>query len=648
MLPEFTKHLDLNYTLGVMEKLISFKSNPDLGYRTSGSAAEFAAADWLDDEMKRIGLKNVHKDPVTVDNFEFKRADLVYKLPNGNPRKVLLSAFQARCEAEDQKIRVVYVGKGRDVDYEGVDVEGKYVLVDINMVDEWFIYWAVGQARTKKAAGIIVVQVGGYCSWSKDTLGVQDISAPADLPTFSMTVREADILKETIAAAGGELEAVLNADVRVTNNGLTHNVIGEIPGATDEVIYLIGHYDGYFTAFSDNPSGIGCILAICKAFIESGWKPRRTLRVCLHGAEEWGIENTRYDWARGATMQTRKHPEWGKNGFMLLNLDGNLISSVAKEAQVRTAYELVDGMMKIGKSIEGSIYPFGTQSPLWTWTESYMYAMLGIPTVESWYEGVNFWPSYHSTSDQKDVNDYSDEAFLSSHILYGTMLQRFDALDVRPLDFTALFDKLDESIDDKLMGDTSALRAAVREARAAAAALKVKSDSIQTLDDSARAFNTKVSRIFARIINELFGLDWYETYDFIHARNRNNIGRFERAIAAIKAGDLDTALDTELRGVDLCWYAYNFDRETYDFFVDQVLGENAVETWAKGKVETIADMWQVARDLQSARADGKKELAPQIAKLEEELGKQREELKRKMAKEASLLTDLTAMMKDCL
>ena len=29
-------------------------------------------------------------------------------------------------------------------------------------------------------------------------------------------------------------------------------------------------------------------------------------------------------------------------------------------------------------------------------------------------------------------------------------------------------------------------------------------------------------------------------------------------------------------------------------------------------------------------------------------GKQREELKRKMAKEASLLTDLTAMMKDCL
>lgn len=77
MLPEFTKYLDMNYPLGVIDKLISFQSNPDLGYRTSGSAAEFAAADYLYTEMKRIGMRNVHKESVTVDNFEFKRADLM-------------------------------------------------------------------------------------------------------------------------------------------------------------------------------------------------------------------------------------------------------------------------------------------------------------------------------------------------------------------------------------------------------------------------------------------------------------------------------------------------------------------------------------------------------------------------------------------
>ena len=387
------------------------------------------------------------------------------------------------------------------------------------------------------------------------------------------------------------------------------------------------------------------MLGICKAFIESGYKPRRTLRVCMHGAEEWGIENTRYDWARGATMQTRKHPEWGKNGFLLLNLDGNLISSDALEAQVRTCYEMVDAMMEIGGSIEGSIYPFGTQSPLWTWTESYMYAMLGIPTIESWYEGVNFWPSYHSTSDQKDVNNYSDEAFLSSHILYGTMLQRFDELDVRPLKFRALFEKVLESLDENV-GECDSFREAVREALAAADRLEEKGKSFRGLTEETCAFNTKVAAIFARIINELFGLDWYETYDFIHARNRNNIGMISRAIQAVKAEDYAAAVE-EMRGVDLSKYGFYFDRQTYDFVVDQVLGENHVDTWANDKVGSIADVYDVNRALvRLAEGSGGGKDAV-LGKLTEELGKQKEELACKLAREEKLIRELTQMMDAC-
>lgn len=646
MLPEFTKYLDMQYSLGIIEKLISFQSNPDLGYRTSGSAAEFAAADFLHGEMKRIGLKNVHKEAVTVDNFEFKRADLVYKLSNRNERKVILSAFQANCHAENEKIRIVYVGKGRDVDYEKVDVAGKYVLADINMIDDWFIYWTLGQARTKKAAGVIAVQVGGYCSWSKDTLGVQDICAPADTPAFSMTVREADYLKQAIAENGGEIEAVLNADVTVINNGITHNVIGEIPGKTEEVIYLIGHYDGYFRAFADNPSGVACILGICRAFILSRYKPRRTLRVIFHGAEEWGAENTRYDWACGAAKLTEKHPEWGENGFLLVNLDGSLISSTASAVKVRTSYEMAEGINAIGQKIEGNIYPFGTLTPLWTWTESYMYAMRGIPGIESFYEPANFWPSYHSTSDTKEVNDYSDRAYMSSHILYGTFLQKFDDLDTRPLDFTALFDKMNNSIDETVMSDVQELRSAIAAARAAAEKLNARKGQLTGLGPDTLEFNRKISRIFARIVNELFGLDWYETYDFIHARNQNNIDMLQRTIESIRAGELDKAVDVELRGVDLCWYAYNFDKDTYDFYVDQVLGNNPVETWAKGKVNSIADLWQTARDLQKKRTTGEGDLEQIISQLERELKKQRRELKDKMETEVSILKDLTSMMNE--
>ncbi|MDY3052057.1 MAG: M28 family peptidase [Ndongobacter sp.] len=643
MLPKFTQYLDMSYSLSVMDKLIGFQSNPELGYRTSGSAAEFAAADYLYGEMKRIGMSRVRKEAVRVDNFEFKRADLTYTMTNGFTRRVVLSAFQARCLAENEKIRIVYVGKGRDVDYEGKDVAGKFVLLDINMIDDWFIYWPVCQARVKKAAGIIVVQTGGYCSWSEDTLGVQDISSEGDIPTFSMTVREGALLKKNLEEQGGEIEAILNADVRITNNGITHCLIGEIPGKTEEVIYLIGHYDAYFTAFADNASGIGCILSLCRAFIESGYQPRRTLRVCLHGAEEWGTEGSRYDWARGATELTYAHPEWGSDGFMLLNLDGNLVASTAKEAQVRCAYELAEGMNEIGRSIEGSRYPFGTQSPLWTWTESYMYAMLGIPTVESWYEGFDFWPSYHSTSDQKEVNDYTDEAFLSSHILYGTMLQRFDELNVRPLDFTALFDKLAESVDTVLMGPCTELLELTAEAKKAAEELKRRENRFTALDDATRTYNNHLQKIFAKIINELFGLDWYENYDFLHVRNRNNIRALEAAIAHIREGQIEKALYEALRQVDLTWYAYHFDREAYDYNVEHVIGASAVSTWAKGKVTSIADTYDVGRQLQDILKSGG-DAAACIPKLELELRLQREELAKTVSRECTIVRQLIDMM----
>ena len=537
------------------------------------------------------------------------------------------------------------MGKGTQADYEGRDVAGKYVLVDINMVDDWFIYWAVGQAASKKAAGIIVVQVDGYCSWSADTLGVQDISTNANLPTLSMTVRDADVFKEHLKANGGELECVLNADVRITNNGITHNVIGEIPGEIDEVVYLIGHYDGYFRAFSDNASGIAAILGICRAFVASGWKPKRTLRVCLHGAEEWGLENSRYDWARGATMEVRKHPEWAENGFMLVNLDGNLIQSDATSSAVRTAWELEEGIREMGQSVEGNIYPFTTLAPLWTWTESYMYAMLGIPTIESWYEGVNFWPSYHSTSDTREVNYYSDEAYLSSHILYGTLLQKIDALEVRPLKFTALFDQLRANLDRDTTGGCPALEAAIDQVYAQSKALKEKEAKLAGQSEALRVYNAKIAKVFAKIINELFGLDWYENYHFIHMRNQNNIQLLNKVLSDAAAKDYDAAYE-DLRGVDLCWYAYHFDRETYDYFVNQVIGDDVPDTWAIDKVGSIADLYDVAKEIAAAKA-GKGSISDAaLEKIKAEIQVQKAELARKLEKEADIVNALAEMMKE--
>ena len=52
----------------------------------------------------------------------------------------------------------MYLGKGTEADYEGKDVTGKLVLVDINQRDEWWINYPVYQAHLKGAAAVIAVQ----------------------------------------------------------------------------------------------------------------------------------------------------------------------------------------------------------------------------------------------------------------------------------------------------------------------------------------------------------------------------------------------------------------------------------------------------------------------------------------------------------
>ena len=49
-----------------------------LVFRMAGSDAEHEAGNFLYQEFERIGLKNAHKEKVTVDSWEFKSGELYY------------------------------------------------------------------------------------------------------------------------------------------------------------------------------------------------------------------------------------------------------------------------------------------------------------------------------------------------------------------------------------------------------------------------------------------------------------------------------------------------------------------------------------------------------------------------------------------
>ena len=216
---------------------------------------------------------------------------------------------------------------------------------------------------------------------------------------------------------------------------------------------------------------------------------------------------------------------------------------------------------------------------------------------------------------------------------------------MRPLKFTALFDQLRANLDRDTTGGCPALEAAIDQVYAQSKALKEKEAKLAGQSEALRVYNAKIAKVFAKIINELFGLDWYENYHFIHMRNQNNIQLLNKVLSDAAAKDYDAAYE-DLRGVDLCWYAYHFDRETYDYFVNQVIGDDVPDTWAIDKVGSIADLYDVAKEIAAAKA-GKGSISDAaLEKIKAEIQVQKAELARKLEKEADIVNALAEMMKE--
>ena len=62
------------------------KTNPILAERKTG--------DMLVEEMKKAGLVDVHKDKITVDAWEFKKAVMRYQTKTGEKKEIQLGAYQ--------------------------------------------------------------------------------------------------------------------------------------------------------------------------------------------------------------------------------------------------------------------------------------------------------------------------------------------------------------------------------------------------------------------------------------------------------------------------------------------------------------------------------------------------------------------------
>lgn len=662
----YLEHVDTGYSYDLALRLEDIRSNETLGYRTAGSQAELDTGDMLKAEMEAIGLQNVTKDAFTLDTWTFEKAELTFTDSTGNPYTAQLGGYQAEFVTDGaESFTIIDGGQGTEADLCELDVAGKLVLIDINQRENWWINYPAYEAHLRGAAAVIAVQDGGYAEISDDALNAQDICGPADAPAFSMSRTDANALKQAMGETG-EITVTLDAVSRVGFDGTSYNIVGMIPGRDpDAMILMSAHYDSYFAGFQDDNAAIALMFGIARGIIDSGYRPEKTLVFCAMAAEEWGVSDTRYDWSTGAYNQIfRVHPEWVGKVIADINFELPAMNEGDTD-QIRTAYELktfVEDFKQTVPAVEG-VFPQGIEIivPTQTWSDDFSLSIAGVPSSVTALRGGFAQTHYHSQFDNRDT--YSEEAFLFHHNLYGMLMLAYDRCAVSPLDFSTRLQALREAMDDTILttDQMTALNDALDEAEAAAAAAwaavsEVNESYRQALDNGdtaaadallqeSREMNDAILAAFQYAEDAFVRLTWEDVSIFPHEHSQNNLIALNAAVDALEAGDSAAAVDEYLYAVDNNWYAYDWSRETFDYFTNYVLNQSADRLmWGAGRVQGHEDLFDVIRSLLGKYGDTTADYTEELARLEKAIETQTAMLAQQVDHEVTSLTGLTAQL----
>ena len=650
--------------------------NSELGGRNAGSDAEHAAADYLIGLMEEIGLSDVEKAAADCDRWQFNGASLTV---DGEEYDVY-SYATASTPAEGLTAEIVYVGDGTMWDYEGLDVTGKIVLIDIDQRSNWWITYPMLEAQHQGAAAILAANVGGFAQIADDALNCQDICGPTAIPTLSIGLADSQAIQEKLSQ--GPVTATLVVDNEVSEGGTTYNLLGRIPGkSSDYQIIVGGHYDVHFTGFQDDNCAVGLVLAMAKAMIDSDYQPENDIVFCLHGAEEWGSSYTQYDWTVGAwEMINNVHPEWvGKTlAFLNFELPAYEFDTYTSTYSAPEMYAMLDYFANeypYSPDPEGC-FPDGVLTEgyqTYTYSDDFSYYAAGVPSTVNGFllqkDMETVFPFYvdiyHS---QYDTPDTYNEAVMDFNIkYYGALAMYIDQTPALYLDFTAQYDRILASMDEELMAeagvDMEAYQAALEGLNTAAQAMadqvkKVNDDyaaaraegdtaAMAELWAKGRELTAKNLAAFQFAQKNLLGL-MYERPIVPHEAPQENIQLCRDIIACLETGDVATAVDEYAWTVNnvLEWYAMYFSPEVIAIQDDMLWGEDNQDNlyWGTDIGFTKADVDAATRSLFVRYEEAGGDFSEEIAVYDAAIRAQTAILTDLGAQETQAMTELAGLL----
>lgn len=326
-----------------LKKHVSFLASDELGGRYSLSPSIRIAARYLASELESYGYRGGARD----GSF-FQKVPLIKSSVEGG-QIILKSGQSARTFkfGEDFAINppanfnfdggLAFAGYGicsprnKHDDYAGLDVKGK-VVVAVEGLPQSLSGARLSEeerglraALSRGAAGIIIISPQWLMVWDrvKDSFSQRArlslpprrppaiIAGPSLVKALAEAIGiEADQLSQPagkpLGPAPMAAAAEISLSVKAEEAPLTQNVVGVLEGSDPklkgEYIVLSAHYDHLetgadgqvYNGADDDASGTAAVLEIAQAFA-LGPRPRRSVLVIFHTAEELGLFGSEYN-----------------------------------------------------------------------------------------------------------------------------------------------------------------------------------------------------------------------------------------------------------------------------------------------------------------------------------------------------------------
>lgn len=283
------------------------------GHRLSGSQALEDALRWAADEMRADGFDSVELEPVDVPAWVRGRESARVTHPVHRELTMLGLGGSVGTPPGGVAGDLVVVSSYDELEALGVDgVTGRVVLYEVPFTTygETVRYRTSGASRAAAlgARAALVRSVGPKGHQTPHTGALRYSDDAPRIPAAALSAEHSAMLARM--ARRGRVAVQLDMEAHELPDARSANLVAELHGRElpHEIVTIGGHLDSWDVGQGAQDDGVGCLIAweAARLMIQTGLRPRRTVRVVLFTNEENGLRGAR-EHARLRELELENH-----------------------------------------------------------------------------------------------------------------------------------------------------------------------------------------------------------------------------------------------------------------------------------------------------------------------------------------------------